>query len=141
MLELNVDFCNSSFDTDPFGPQSNGSGTIFPYWVKRKSDNKEFLELPYTLVQDFFLFILLGEKNIHIWKDKLDWIAIKGGMAFLVCHPDYINFESKKFSMEEYPHEYYENFLKLLNIKYEEKFWHALPNRVHEYLLKLKYIN
>ena len=34
------------------------------------------------------LFILMREKNIDIWKQKLDWIAKHGGMALVNTHPD-----------------------------------------------------
>jgi hypothetical protein len=50
-----------------------------------------YVEIPYTLVQDFTLFTLMREQSIDIWKKKLDWIVQKGGMALLNTHPDYIN--------------------------------------------------
>ncbi len=85
---LNIEYDSSTFDTDPFEPQSDGSGTIFPFWVKGNSSQKGYVELPYTLSQDFSLFILMKEDNIDIWKKKLDWIAERGGMALLDVHPD-----------------------------------------------------
>ena len=39
------------------------------------------------------LFILMKEKNIDIWKQKLDWISEHSGMALLNTHPDYMNFD------------------------------------------------
>ena len=39
------------------------------------------------------LFILMKEKNINIWKQKLDWIAEHGVMALMNTHPDYMNFD------------------------------------------------
>ncbi len=42
------------------------------------------------------LVILMQEKNIDIWKQKLDWISEHSGMALLNTHPDYIDFEKKK---------------------------------------------
>ena len=56
------------------------------------TDQKGYVELPYTLPQDFLLFILLQEKNIDTWKKKLDWIVDHGGMALFIAHPDYMNF-------------------------------------------------
>jgi len=41
------------------------------------------VELPYSLPQDFSLFVIMRERNIDIWKIKLDWIVEKGGMALL----------------------------------------------------------
>ena len=136
MHELNMDFCVSTFDTDPFEPQSDGAGTIFPYWVQCNLANHGFLELPYTLVQDFTLFILLGEKNIDIWKKKLEWIVKKGGMALLNTHPDYMNFDDRPCRKEEYPINIYENFLKHLKKSYIGKYWNALPQQLAEYWSK-----
>ena len=90
--DLDIEYA-STFDTDPFEPQSDGVGTIFPFWVSGNSNQKGYVELPYTLPQDFTLFILMKEKNIDIWKQKLDWIAENGGMALVNTHPDYMNFD------------------------------------------------
>jgi hypothetical protein len=130
MHDLNVDFCVSSFDTDPFEPQSDGAGTIFPYWVQRDSSVHGFLELPYTLVQDFTLFVILREGSIIYWKQKLDWIAAHGGMALLNSHPDYMKFEGSISSYEEYPIAFYAEFLDYIKSRHANKFWHALPQNV-----------
>ena len=45
----------------------------------------------------------MKEKNIDIWKQKLDWIAENGGMALVNAHPDYMNFDGGKLGIEEYP--------------------------------------
>ena len=79
---LNIEYDASTFDTDPFEPQPDGVGTIFPFWVAR-DDGTGYVELPYTLPQDFTLFVLMKERTIDIWKKKLDWIAEKGGMALI----------------------------------------------------------
>jgi len=128
--ELNVKHCTSTFDTDPFEPQPYGIGTIFPFYMKNKSNGNGFIELPYTLPQDFTLFILMKEKTIDIWKKKLDWIAKKGGMALLNTHSDYMNFIGSKLSLEEYPAEYYIEFLKYIKEKYEGDYYHALPQEI-----------
>jgi hypothetical protein len=133
MQALNMDYCVSTFDTDPFEPQSDGSGTIFPYWVKGRSPNEGFLELPYTLVQDFTLFVLLEEKYIDLWIQKLDWIASKGGMTLLNSHPDYMNFRNEPSCSEEYNAEFYRDFLKYAQSKYQERYWHALPFQVRSF--------
>ena len=64
---LDVDYDTSTFDTDPFEPEPDGMGTIFPFWVPGEAGGG-YVELPYTLVQDFTLFRVLQEKNIDIWK-------------------------------------------------------------------------
>ena len=93
---------------------------------------KGYVELPYTLPQDFLLFILLQEKNIDIWKKKLDWIADHGGMALFNAHPDYMNFETTSH-YEEYPVKYYEEFLEYIKSKYEGQYWNALPKDVSRF--------
>ena len=133
MHELNMDFCISTFDTDPFEPQSDGSGTIFPYWVENNSSNRRFLELPYTLVQDFTLFVILGEKNIALWKKKLDWIAFKEGMALLNSHPDWMNFNASKCGLDEYPMHFYKEFLNYAKQRYGEQYWPTLPSEVSDF--------
>jgi len=128
--ELNIEYDASTFDTDPFEPQPDGVNTIFPFYVKSKSDNKGYVELPYTLPQDFTLFVLMGEKDIKIWKRKLDWIAEHGGMALLNTHPDYMNFNIDKHSIEEYPAQYYLEFLEYVQHKYKDHYWHGLPKDI-----------
>jgi len=123
---LDIEYDASTFDTDPFEPQPDGMGTIFPLWVSNKNPQKGYVELPYTLPQDFLLFILMQEKSIDIWKKKLDWIAMHGGMILLDVHPDYMNFD-KKQHYEKYPSKYYEAFLEYIKSKYEGQYWHALP--------------
>jgi hypothetical protein len=134
MDELDVDFCVSTFDTDPFEPQSEGARTIFPYWVRRESSDRGFLELPYTLVQDFTLFSILGEKNIDVWEKKLDWIAHKGGMALLNTHPDYMNFGSDPCCQDEYPVQFYSEFLEHIKNRYGSVHWQGLPYDVWCYI-------
>ena len=131
--ELNILYDCSTFDTDPFEPQPVGCQTIFPFWVDNPDMTKGFIELPYTLPQDFTLFILMQEKSIDIWRKKIDWIAEKGGMLLLNTHPDYINFGQTKCLSEEYPARYYESFLRLLKEKYSNEYWNALPRQVAEF--------
>jgi hypothetical protein len=130
MHELDMNYCVSTFDTDPFEPQSGGAGTIFPYWVESETSERRFVELPYTLVQDFTLFVILREKTINIWRQKIDWIASKGGMVLLNSHPDYMNFDERELGAEEYPVKYYIEFLDYIQRVYAGKFWHALPHKV-----------
>lgn len=133
MHELNMDFCVSTFDTDPFEPQSDGAGIIFPYWVQSTSLQHGFLELPYTLVQDFTLFVILGEKTIDLWKHKLDWIVGNGGMALLNSHPDYMVFGDGVCRSEEYPAALYGDFLQYIKRQHPERYWHALPYQVWKF--------
>lgn len=132
--ELDVQYDLSTFDTDPFEPQAGGTGKIFPYLVPRASGGSPFVEMPYTLPQDFTVFILLGERTTDIWEKKLDWIAGKGGMALVNIHPDYMNFGSKPGAVDEYPAELYSRFLARVKRKYEGRFWNALPKDVSRFV-------
>lgn len=130
MGALDIDFSISTFDTDPFEPQPDGVGTIFPFWVATDARNKGFVELPYTLPQDSTLFIIMQEKTIDLWKKKADWIAEKGGMALLNSHPDYMSFAGGACGPEEYPLSRYVGFLKYLRTRYCDRYWHAIPSEV-----------
>ena len=71
--DLNIEYDLSTFDTDPFEPQPEGTGTIFPFMVKNSVNGATYVELPYTLPQDSSLFVIMREKTIDIWKKKLDY--------------------------------------------------------------------
>jgi hypothetical protein len=72
----------------------------------------------------------MKESGPGIWKEKLDWIARKGGMALLLSHPDYVNCRGNVCKLEEYPIEFYEEFLRYAKQKYDGQYWHALPREV-----------
>ncbi|MBU0728533.1 MAG: hypothetical protein KKE17_04285 [Proteobacteria bacterium] len=140
MHNLNIEYDASTFDTDPFEPKPLGAGTIFPYWEHSHANGSGFVELPYTLPQDFTLFVILQEKSFDIWARKLDWIAENGGMALLITHPDYMSFGGKDPGLEEYSAEIYEKFLEYVRSRYEGKYWHALPRDVAHFMKQSKAI-
>lgn len=127
--ELNIEYDASSFDTDPFEPMPDGVGTIFPFEIKSMFGSS-YIELPYTLPQDFTLFILMQETNINIWKNKLEWIAQNGGMALLNVHPDYMHFGDGVMRKEEFPVKRYADFLDYINLRYGNQVWHVLPKQI-----------
>ena len=124
---LDIEYDASTFDTDSFEPQADGVSTIFPFWVKGDSGKRGYLELPYTLPQDSTIFIIMKEKTIDIWKQKLDWIIEQGGMVLINTHPDYMNFDGGTLALEEYPVKYYEEFLQYIKTQYKGDYWHVLP--------------
>ena len=130
MHALNISYSTSTFDTDPFEPQSDAIGSIFPVWVQNGNKQQGYLELPYTLPQDHLLFVILQKTCIDIWKMKLEWIAEHGGMALLNTHTDYMNFGSPKLDNEEYPFSYYLDFLNHIKNKYYGQYWNILPNEM-----------
>jgi hypothetical protein len=155
MHALDIDYCVSTFDTDPFEPQQDAAGTIFPFVVRRKPDAPAssppglpaseppsfvsspppsfFVELPYTLPQDSTLFIILQEQTIAIWTKKLDWVAEKGGMVLLNSHPDYMAFHNRTCAPEEYPVRLYREFLEYAKTRYQDRCWAVLPSQVNEF--------
>ena len=128
--QLDIEYDASTFDTDPFEPQPDGMRTIFPFVVENGPAGSRYVELPYTLPQDFTLFVLMGHRDIGLWKEKLRWIAEHGGMALLITHPDYMSFGQLNGNVEQYPAGYYEEFLRHIRDTYEGQYWMALPRDV-----------
>lgn len=134
MHALEIDYATSTFDTDPFEPQQSGVGTIFPFMVNNVPNNHRYVELPYTLAQDFTLFILMREKTIALWQTKLRWIAQHHGMALLNTHPDYMNFGGGPNKLEEYSADHYKQFLTWVRHHYRNVCWEAKASEVAEHL-------
>ena len=130
---LNIEYDSSTFDTDPFEPCSDAVGTIFPFMIEDTSAGSSYVEIPYTLPQDSTLFIIMREKNIKIWKEKLDWVAKRGGMVLISTHPDYMNFNGASLDTEEYPSKLYKELLDYIKERYEGQYWHALPKEMAQY--------
>lgn len=131
---LNIEYDASTFDTDPFEPQPDGMGTIFPFVVRGSAGT--YVELPYTLVQDHTLFVMLQHQDCRVWKRKLDWIAEHGGMALITTHPDYMHFGDGPRGAEEYPVRHYEHFLDYAIKRYSTEAWLALPRDVARHCRK-----
>ena len=130
---LNITHSTSTFDTDPFEPYPDPIRTIFPFWVPNDKSQGGYVELPYTLPQDHLLYVILQERNIDIWKRKLDWIAEKDGMALLNTHSDYMNFNGGKLGKEEYRVGHYVELLNYVKSVYAGQFWHATPFEIATY--------
>lgn len=154
---LNIQYDASTFDVDPFEAEPDGVQTVFPFWVKKpdpmadvfrvsgtrstvpvapgsdlgiKSPAEGYIELPYTLVQDFTLFLILKAVGIDIWRRKLHWLAEKGAMALLDTHPDYMTMSGGEPNRFEFPVERYREFLDHVRTEYAGRYWHALPREV-----------
>jgi peptidoglycan/xylan/chitin deacetylase (PgdA/CDA1 family) len=132
--DLDVLYDASTFDTDPFEPQSDGARTIFPFWVPRANGNGGYVELPYSLPQDSTLFLVLGETTADVWKRKLDWVAQHGGMALVNVHPDYVSFGGRP-PRWEFDVELYRNLLQHVVERYGDVVWRALPREVATYFV------
>ncbi len=154
---LDVQYDASTFDTDPFEPQPDGVGTIFPFWVPRPNGKGKpgitnyrslltsqngaspgYVELPYTLPQDSTLFLLFRERTPNIWLEKLDWVARNGGMALVNVHPDYVRFDGDTPSARTFPAEFYADLLEYALKRYGDSFWHPLPKEMAAFAAGLK---
>ena len=114
MQKLEIEYDLSFFDTDPFEPIPGGSMSIWPYYIGH------FIELPYTLVQDYTLAEVLGETTPDLWLHKVDFIEKYHGMALLNSHPDYLRNPSSWAVYTDF----------LLEMKARDNYWHALPREV-----------
>lgn len=132
--DLDISYDSSTFDTDPFEPQSEGARTIFPFWIPMppgtKSGKPGYVELPYTLPQDSTLFLVLGETTPEVWMRKLDWIARHGGMVLLNTHPDYMRFPGERSTAGTYDVRLYEQFLQYVRSRYDGTFWQPVAGEV-----------
>lgn len=111
---LQIEYDLSFFDTDPFQPMPGGVMSIWPFFVGR------FVELPYTLVQDCDLTLVLREVTPRLWLEKVDFVEKYYGMVLLNTHPDYLS--------NEVTWNVYVEFLDTM--KRREGYWHALPRDV-----------
>ena len=130
MHDLDIEYDASTFDTDPFEPQPYGLHTIFPCFVRDGLTHRGYVELPYTLPQDFTLFILMQNRTIDIWKKKLDWLVRNEGMALLNTHPDYMSFNGRIDPYSEYDANLYREFLEHVKTVYRDQYWHPLPREI-----------
>jgi hypothetical protein len=123
---LDIEYDASTFDTDPFEPQPEGAGTIFPFFVPPRQGRSGYVELPYTLAQDSTLFLFLQRPTADMWKRKLDWVAERQGMALVNVHPDYISFNGSP-SSGEFSVSQYRDFLTYIKDHYAGTFWNVVP--------------
>jgi len=141
MHDLEIEYDASMFDTDPFEPQPDGAGTIFPFWVPApdpRAARPGYVELPYTLPQDSTLFLVLREASPEIWLRKLDWIAGHGGMALVNIHPDYLCFPGDPVKPWSYPLKHYISLLQHVRDNYRDKVWNPLPREVARHVAAMQ---
>jgi hypothetical protein len=114
MQALDMDYDLSFFDTDPFEPIPGGTMSIWPFFIGH------FVELPYTLVQDYTLTSILCEDSPRMWLEKVDFIHEYHGMALINSHPDYLRSKCTWTVYTEF----------LTTMKKRGGYWHALPKDV-----------
>ena len=114
MQALDIDYDLSFFDTDPYEPIPGGTMTIWPFHLGR------FVELPYTLVQDYTLTAVLRESTPRVWTAKAAFVAQQCGMVLINSHPDYLR--------QHHTQRVYTEFLETM--RDAGGYWHALPGDV-----------
>jgi hypothetical protein len=134
LRDLAIEYDSSTFDTDPFEPQPDGVGTIFPFWIRGHQPGTGYVELPYTLPQDSTLFLIFRDHAINVWKAKLDWVAAHGGLALVNVHPDYLAFDGQKPGVSEFSPAVYEELLTYAKSHYAGAYWHTTPKELARYV-------
>ena len=111
---LDIDYDLSCFDTDPYQSMPGGVGSVWPFIAGK------FVELQYTLPQDHTLFVALGRRDCGVWREKLEFIRRRHGMALMLTHPDYL-IEPRRLDL-------YRAFLT--EVRDQGCYWHAIPRDV-----------
>jgi len=98
-------------------PQHGGCCTVMPYFIG------DILEIPVTTIQDYMLFYILDKRSIDLWKDQIELVLGKNGLASFIVHPDYL-LQKETISL-------YEELLGYLReLKARRSIWFALPSEI-----------
>jgi hypothetical protein len=101
-------------------PQSGGCCTVMPYFIE------DILEIPVTTIQDYMLFHVIQNRSIDLWKNQIEMILQKNGLASFIVHPDYI--------IERETRSVYENLLGYLrDLRSQIDVWFALPHEINNW--------
>jgi len=114
MQMLDIEYDGSFFDTDPYEPIAGGTMSIWPFQLGG------FVELPYTLAQDYTVAEVVGETTPRLWLEKVEFIQANHGMALLNTHPDYLR--------KPHTRRIYSEFLAAMRERAD--FHHALPREI-----------
>lgn len=111
---LRIRYDSSFFDSDPFQAMPGGVGTIWPFMAG------DLVELPYTLPQDHTLFVVFGESDGRIWREKLQYVLDRAGLVLMLTHPEYLAPWGRL--------DVYRSFLA--EVQARGNYWHALPKEI-----------
>jgi peptidoglycan/xylan/chitin deacetylase (PgdA/CDA1 family) len=120
LQQLDIEYDASCFDYDPFQPFPGGTKSIWPFIAGK------FVELSYTLPQDHTLFYVLKQRDISIWKNKIDWIVKNNGVVLALTHPDYLK--------EKNHLRFYEELLQYLKTIHNA--WFCMPKELAQWWQK-----
>jgi glycosyltransferase involved in cell wall biosynthesis len=117
---------------------SNADGADHTSCLAPRSSRPGYVELPYTLVQDSTLFLVLRERSPEIWFKKLDWVAERGGMALVNVHPDYLRFPGEPASPRTFPVSLYIELLEYARNRHAGVYWQPLPKEIARHVSSIK---
>ena len=97
--------------------QRGGCCTVMPYFIGR------ILELPLTTTQDYSLFHVLHDFSNDIWRQQLNAVMARHGLASFLVHPDYLEPAGAR-------HAYRAWLEHLARLRNAGRCWIALPGDV-----------
>jgi len=113
---LNFSYDMSIPNVAHLDPQPGGCCTVLPYFIG------EMLEIPVTVIQDYMLFHLLGQYSIDLWRNQIELVLQKNGLANFIVHPDYV--------LETRARSVYRDLLSHVRELREKDVWVALPGEI-----------
>lgn len=116
MPKLGFAYDSSYPDTDPFEPMAGGCCSCLPFF------NQDMVELPITLTQDHTLFVIL-RRDESLWREKVEYLRARGGMALLIVHPDYMRDDGRLAA--------YRRLLE--SVRDDPAVWTPLPHEVADW--------
>lgn len=100
--------------------QRGGCCTVMPYFIG------EMIELPVTTTQDYSLFHIVRDFSVDIWKNQMDLVMGRHGLASFIVHPDYVDVQSTR--------QVYRALLdRLASLREAGHCWVALPGDVERW--------
>lgn len=117
---INISYDMSFPSVARLDPQRGGCCTVLPYFIG------SILELPLTTIQDYFLFHILNDYSLDLWKTQSELIMDQHGLISFLVHPDYI--------IEQGARNTYKGLLTYLAKRRRERnIWIALPGEVNSW--------
>jgi len=101
-------------------PQHGGCCTVLPYFIGN------IIELPLTTAQDYFLFYILKDFSVELWKRQSEMIRRQHGLISFIVHPDYVIAERNRATFKA--------LLDYLSqLRKGGTVWFALPGEVNRW--------
>jgi len=168
LRDLDVAYDLSTFDTDPFEPQPDGAGTIFPFWVPKaipsprdvggerdrgRGEGAGFQHFSVSAFQRLgergyveLPYSLPSDSTLFLLFRERNIAIWEQKLAWIAKHGGMalVNTHPDYMNFEdrhssgEFPVRYYEQFLEHIRTHYAGQYWHALPREVAAYAARFK---